>query len=170
MIEFLKVRNVKGPAWNFEENAGIDFYIPEKSDEVVNEIMDFNKAHNNDVIIEDNVIIVPPHQDVCIPAGIKSKFPKNVGLMANNKSGVSTKKKFIFGAELIDTSYQGEWHIHLINTSNKIQTLVFGTKCVQFVPVLLYTEGCTITDNADGFFTETTDRGDRGFGNGTGIN
>lgn len=168
MIEFLKVRNVKDPIWNFDENAGIDLFIPEKDDDVIKEIMEFNEKYHNNVAIKDNTIIVPAHQDVLIPAGIKSKFPKNVALMANNKSGVATKKKFIFGAQLIDTSYQGEWHIHLINTSNEPQTLEFGTKCVQFVPVLLYTEGCTITTYSDNFFTETTSRGEGGFGS-TGV-
>ena len=168
MIDFLKVRNVKDPIWNFNENAGIDLFIPEKDDDVVIEIMDFNDKYGNSVVIEGNIITVPAHQDILIPAGIKSKFPKNVALMANNKSGVATKKKFVFGAQLIDTSYQGEWHIHLINTSNKDQTLEFGTKCVQFVPVLLYTEGCTVTTDADGFFTEATDRGEGGFGS-TGV-
>lgn len=168
MIDFLKVRNVKDPIWNFNENAGIDLFIPEKDDDVVKEIMDFNDKYGNSVVIEGNIITVPAHQDILIPAGIKSKFPKNVALMANNKSGVATKKKFVFGAQLIDTSYQGEWHIHLINTSNKDQTLEFGTKCVQFVPVLLYTEGCTVTTDADGFFTEATDRGEGGFGS-TGV-
>lgn len=168
MIEFLKVRSVKDPVWNFNENAGIDLYLPTKTDEVVKEIMEFNDKHDNHVIIAGNIITVPAHEDILIPAGIKSKFPKNVALMANNKSGVATKKKFVFGAQLIDTSYQGEWHIHLINTSNKPQTLEFGTKCVQFVPILLYTEGCTVTTDEDGFFTETTDRGEGGFGS-TGI-
>ncbi len=168
MIEFLKVRNVKDPIWNFDENAGIDLFIPEKDDAVVTEIMEFNNKYGNNVTIDDNIIIVPAHEDILIPTGIKSKFPKNVALMANNKSGVATKKKFVFGAELIDSSYQGEWHIHLINTSNERQILEFGTKCVQFVPVLLYIEGCTVTTNADGFFTETTNRGKGGFGS-TGV-
>lgn len=165
MIEFLKVRNVKDPIWNFDENAGIDFYIPEKSAFTVEELAKFG----NNVIIEDNLIKILPHGDVKIPAGIKSKFPKNIGLLAVNKSGVATKNKLVVGACLIDTSYQGEWHIHLINTSDSVQYLEFGNKCVQFIPLTLYTEGCTVTVNAENFFTETTSRGDKGFGEGTGI-
>lgn len=168
MVDFLKIRNVKGPVWDFNENAGIDIYIPEKDDDVVREIMEFNDRYDNNITIDGNVITIPAHQDILIPAGIKSKFPKNVALMANNKSGIATKKKLIYGAQLIDSSYQGEWHIHLINTSNKDQTLEFGTKCVQFVPVEIYTEGCTVTTDADNFFTETTDRGEGGFGS-TGV-
>ena len=168
MIDFLKVRDVKDPIWNFDENAGIDIFIPEKSDEVVKEIMEFSNKYGNHITITDNTITIPAFKDILIPAGIKSKFPKNVALMANNKSGVATKKKLICGAQLIDTSYQGEWHIHLINTSNNAQTLEFGTKCVQFVPVLLYTDGCTVTSDEDNFFTETTARGEGGFGS-TGV-
>lgn len=166
MIEFLKTRNVKNPSWNFDENAGIDLYIPEKDSFTEDEL----KAFGEHVSIEGNLIKILPHCDIKIPAGIKSKFPKNVGLLAVNKSGVATKKKLIAGACLIDTSYQGEWHIHLINTSNEVQCLEFGTKCIQFMPLLLHTEGCSITTDSEGFFTETTDRGSRGFGEGTGIN
>lgn len=165
MIEFLKVRNVKDPIWNFNENAGIDLYIPEKDAFTEEELNKFGEH----VYIEGNLIKILPHCDVKIPAGIKSKFPKNVALLATNKSGVATKKKLVVGATLIDTSYQGEWHIHLINTSDEAQYLEFGTKCVQFMPLLLYVEGCTITNDENGFFTETTNRGNKGFGNGTGI-
>ncbi|MBQ8218444.1 MAG: hypothetical protein IJZ79_01505 [Bacilli bacterium] len=166
MINFLKVRNVKDPVWNFDENAGIDFYIPEKDSFTPNELKEFGEH----VYIEGNTIKILPHCDIKIPAGIKSKFPKNVGLLAVNKSGVATKKKLVTGACLIDTSYQGEWHLHLINTSDEDQYLEFGTKCVQFMPLILYTAGCTVTTDAENFFTETTSRGDRGFGEGTGIN
>lgn len=165
MIDFLKVRNVKDPSWNFSENAGIDLYIPEKESFTKEELDNFG----NNVVIEDNSIKILPFGDVKIPAGIKSKFPKNIGLLAVNKSGIATKKKLVIGACLIDSSYQGEWHIHLINTSNEIQTLEFGTKCVQFMPLVLDTSGCSVTTNKENFFTETTDRGSRGFGEGTGI-
>ena len=168
MIEFLKVRDVKDPIWNFDENAGIDLFIPEKSEEVVNEIMEFNAKNNNGITIEGNIITIPAHQDILIPAGIKSKFPKNVALMANNKSGIATKKKFTFGAQLIDTSYQGEWHIHLINNSDKAQTLEFGTKCIQFVPVMIYNDGCSVSTDAETFFTDKTSRGE-GWAGSTGV-
>lgn len=166
MIDFLKVRNVKDPIWNFNENAGIDFYIPEKDSFTSEELEKFGP----NVTINGNCIYIKPFSDVKIPAGIKSKFPKNVGLLAVNKSGVATNKKLVVGACLIDTSYQGEWHIHLINTSDVDQCLEFGTKCVQFMPLMLYTDGCTVTTDVENFFTETTNRGDRGFGEGTGIN
>ncbi len=162
MIHFLKIRNVKSPVWDFNENAGIDFYIPEKDSFTDDEL----KSLGN---IVDNKIEILPHSDVNIPSGIKSKFPKNIGLLAVNKSGIATKKRLSVGACLIDASYQGEWHLHLINTSDEPQYLEFGTKCVQFMPLVLDTSGCTVTTDENGFFTKTTSRGDKGFGNGTGI-
>ena len=164
MIQFLKVRDVKDPIRDVNENAGIDFFIPEKSDDVVKEIKDFNQ----NIIIEDNNIIIPPHQDILIPAGIKSKFDKNLALIAANKSGVSTKNKLIFGAQVIDASYQGEWHIHLINWSDSAQTISFGKKIIQFIPTVISNDEHTIDDliftTEDEFFTEKTNRGTDGFG------
>ena len=161
MIEFIKVREVKDPIRDPNENAGIDVFIPEKSDSVIAEIVDFNPS----ITFDGNTIIIPAHEDILIPAGIKSKFDKNLALMANNKSGVSTKNKLIFGAQLIDSSYQGEWHLHLINFSNKTQYLEFGKKALQFVPVVINTENHTIFNGTEEeFFTVKTDRGAGGFG------
>lgn len=167
MIEFIKTRIVKDPVWNPEENAGIDVYIPEINSFTSEELVSFG----NGVTIEPetNKINIAPHSDVKIPIGIKSKFPKNVALIANNKSGIATKKKLVFGASVIDSSYQGEWHIHLINTSNNPQTIEFGQKIVQFIPHYIYNEGLVVRDvPEDEFFTEKTERGAGGFGS-TGV-
>ena len=165
MLEFIKTRNVKDPVWNPVENAGIDFFIPEKDAFTDEDI----KGFGDDIVVDGNTITIPPHGDIKIPAGIKSKFPNNVALIANNKSGIATKKKLIFGASVIDASYQGEWHIHLINTSKKPQTIEFGQKIVQFIPHYIYNEGLVVRDvPEDEFFTEKTERGAGGFGS-TGV-
>lgn len=165
-IEFLKVRDVKDPVRNPDENAGIDFFIPNLSAKEVDEegtmIIDFSESVNGRIVI-------PPHGDTIIPSGIKSKFPKNLALIANNKSGIATKKKLIVGATVIDCSYQGEWHFHLINTSDKPQYLDFGQKVVQFVPFVIDTDAFTVsTGSEEEFFTEHTDRGS-GWAGSTGV-
>lgn len=164
MISFLKVRDVKSPERNESENAGIDFYIPEKSSFTSEEIAKFG----DHVYIDGNSIKILPHCDIVIPAGIKSKFPNNLALIANNKSGISTKKKLIFGASVIDCSYQGEWHFHLINTSDDDQYIEFGQKIIQFIPHYISTDPINVTEDVENFFTETTNRGEGGFGS-TGI-
>lgn len=161
MIEFLKVRNVKDPIRDVNENAGIDFFIPEKSEELDAEI----KAFNGRIGIHDSYLTIPPQEDILIPAGIMSKFDKNIALIANNKSGVSTKNKLIFGASVIDSSYQGEWHLHLINWSNKEQRIEYGKKIIQFIPtVISLDEHKMFNGTAEEFFTVKTNRGPDGFG------
>lgn len=165
MIEFIKTRNVKDPVRNAAENAGIDVFIPERDSFTEEEASNFGPG----VVISGNKIIVRPFCDIVIPAGIKSKFPNNIALVANNKSGIATKKKLIKGAQVIDSSYQGEWHIHLINTSDKSQTLEFGQKIVQFVPYLIDASDIVVSNQSEEeFFTEKTDRGASGFGS-TGV-
>lgn len=167
MIEFIKTRNVKDPVWNPVENAGIDVFIPEKDAYTDEDIK--NMSNGGAVVIDGNSITILPHCDIKIPAGIKSKFPNNVALIANNKSGIATKKKLVFGAAVIDSAYQGEWHIHLINTSNNPQTIEFGQKIVQFIPHYIYNEGLVVRDVPENeFFTEKTERGAGGFGS-TGV-
>ena len=164
MMQFLKVRDVKDPIRDVNENAGIDFFIPEKSDSMIAEIVGFNP----NITFSGNTIIIPPHEDILISAGIKSKFDKNLALIANNKSGIATKKKLIFGASVIDSSYQGEWHFHLINWSKQEQRIEFGQKIIQFIPTVISNEKHTIDDliftTEDEFFTEKTNRGADGFG------
>ena len=165
MLEFIKVREVKDPIRNVEENAGIDFFIPEKDDDVIKEIVDFN----GNITFSGNDILIPAHEDILIPTGIKSKFDKNLALNACNKSGIATKKKLIVGAQLVDSGYQGELHIHLINTSKYTQIISFGQKIVQFVPQIISTEEHIVRNSSEeDFFTVKTERGAGGFGS-TGV-
>ena len=178
-MQFIKTRNVKSPVRDVKENAGIDFYIPENCEEFRQAICAKNDslrilvetaAHPTaKEYIKDNlsymeyfsgVIHIAPHRAIIIPTGIKSKFGPELALIANNKSGIATKKQLIFGASVIDCSYQGEWHINLINTSNEYQTLECGTKAVQFIPHLISTDPVEIVDaTEEEFFTEKTSRG-----------
>lgn len=185
-MQFIKTRDVKSPERNAAENAGIDFYIPENSTEFRAALRDKNskpddEASRHFTVVEagdaaavakarvrkssyvdsDGKIYIAPHKDVIIPSGIKSKFGPNLALIANNKSGIATKKKLIFGASVIDASYQGEWHLHLINTSDEYQFVECGKKVIQFIPHLISVEDVEILDVPESeFFTEKTSRGE----------
>lgn len=162
MLEFIKVRNVKSPERNAQENAGIDFYIPEKDSFTDDELSKFGK----DVYIDGECITILPHGDILIPSGVKSKFENNVALVASNKSGVATKKKLVFGAAVIDSSYRGELHFHLINTSDEPQTIKFSQKIIQFLPYYISTDPVIISNESEEeFFSNTkSSRGAGGFG------
>lgn len=182
-MQFIKTRNVKNPVRVVEENAGIDLYIPENELSFRTDLLSKNPklviANNgfaaffsrlfHKTYFRKGVIHVAPHKDIIIPSGIKSKFDKNLALIANNKSGIATKKKFVFGASVIDTSYQGEWHLHMINTSNKYQILECGQKAIQFIPHLISTEEVEILNIPENeFYTEKTSRG-AGWQGSTGV-
>ena len=183
-MEIIKTRAVKTPERNARENAGIDFFIPDNTPEFINDFLAKNPgvvgadaASSNDIedttlayiriakksilYKETGVIEIGPHKDVIIPSGIRSKFGPNLALIANNKSGIATKKKLIFGASVIDCSYQGEWHLHLINTSDEYQTIKCGDKIIQFIPTWISTEGIELKDETpEEFYTTRTSRGE----------
>lgn len=160
MIQFLKIRDVKSPVRDVNENAGIDIFIPEKSAFTDKELEGMN--------IEDDQIIILPGEGVIIPLGIKSKFDKDVALLAVNKSGIASKKHLVVGACLVDSSYQGELLLHLQNVGNREQKIGFGSKIIQFVPIKISTEVHTVTTDDNHFYEKETKRGNGGFGS-TGI-
>ena len=181
-MQFIKTRDVKDPVRNPEENAGIDFFIPEYCFTFKRDLLAknpkfiatnkpfFAKLFRKSFIhTRTGVIYIAPHDDVIIPSGIRSKFSKDLALIANNKSGIATKKKLIFGASVIDTSYQGEWHCHMISCSKRYQQLRCGDKVVQFIPHVISTEQIEVLDmSVDEFFTEKTSRGE-GWQGSTGL-
>ena len=106
-----KLRNVKTPNRGTVASAGIDFYVPE----------DFE------------TVSLKPGESVLIPSGIKVQVPRGYALIAFNKSGVAVKQGLSVGACVVDEDYEGEIHLHMINTSDKEQVVVTGQKLVQFV-------------------------------------
>jgi dUTP pyrophosphatase len=106
-----KLRNVKTPSRGTSVSAGIDFYVPE----------DFE------------TVVLKPGQSVLIPSGIKAQVPRGYALIAFNKSGVATKQGLQVGACVVDEDYRLEIHLHVINISDKDQTVATGQKLIQFV-------------------------------------
>ena len=164
MVEFLKIREVKDPQRD-KGNAGIDVFVPELT---VGYIKDFT-LKNPDIYvnIEEGYFSIGPGQSALIPLGLKTKFEENIALEAANKSGVATKKKLFVGASVVDSSYQGEIHGHVVNVGNDVQKVKFGEKIVQFIPRLIDTtehkvhSGITEEEFFNGI---TTARGQGGFG------
>jgi len=134
-----KIKNVKTPNRGTQVSAGIDFYVPE----------DFETIQLN------------PGQSVLIPSGIKAQVPRGYALIAFNKSGVSVKQGLSVGACVVDEDYEGEIHLHMINTSDKEQVVATGQKLVQFVlvPVSYFD-----VEEVNELPNRNTERGSGGFG------
>jgi dUTP pyrophosphatase len=105
-------------------------------------------------------IIVPKHGDVLIPLDIRFEIPYGWDLSVYNKSGISTKKKLIKGAELIDSDYRGTVHIHFFNMSDTDVEINKGDKIAQLVMREVWMGELNKVDNID----INTERGAGGFG------
>lgn len=158
IIRFSKVRDVKSPERGTFFSAGIDFFVPN----------DFKPT------------FVTSGRDILIPSGIKMDVPKGYMLMAADKSGVVTSKAaaenagrkpkpnafrspVILGAKIVDEDYQGEIHIHLINTGIDSICITAGMKIAQFILVPV-SYALPIEVPEDELFDETSTRGAGGFG------
>ena len=141
------VRDVKPPARGTEGSAGIDFFVP------------------NDY--PQSLCVLAPGDRCFIPSGVKANVPPGYALIAFNKSGVALKKQLFVGACVVDSDYQGEIHLHLVNTSNRSVEIQPGEKILQFCLVPVDHGLVEIVDEQD-LFSEKTTRGTGGFGS-TGI-
>ena len=173
MISFLKTKQykVKSPKFNIGNDAGIDFFIPEYSNEFNEAFLQKNPDKEISFeVLKDGTrkyyIDLKPHEDVNIPSGIYSKFAPNIALVALNKSGIATGKKLIFGAQVIDHSYQGIIHIHLINTSDSVRRLYLDEKAIQFVPIVIDISGVDVVEGVDpeNWYEKVSERGTGAFG------
>ncbi len=146
-MKLAKIRNVKTPTRGTVGSAGIDFYVPDD--------------------YPSSLCTIEPGDRYFIPSGIKANVPEGFALIAMNKSGVSMKKGLMVGACVVDSDYQGEIHLHLINASNKSVTIEPGDKLTQFLLVPVSHCAVELVD-VDELFTEETMRGSGGFGS-TGV-
>jgi dUTP pyrophosphatase len=139
-LYYSKVRNVKSPSRGTPGSAGIDFFVP-----------------------EDLYFDISPSKSSLIPTGIKVNIPDGFALIAFNKSGVALKKGLIVGACVIDSDYQGEIHMHVINTTSEHVHIESGEKLVQFLLIpVSHTDPQEV--NLDKLYERSTVRGSGGFG------
>ena len=146
-MKISKTRDVKTPTRGTCGSAGIDFYIPN----------DFPHIES----------ILDPGQSCFIPSGIKANVPAGYALIAMNKSGVALKKSLLVGACVVDSDYQGEIHLHLVNVGQMSTKLNRGEKLVQFL--LVPVSHCNIEEvSIENLYSEISERGIGGFGS-TGV-
>lgn len=158
-FKFIRVRDVHVPTRANQGDAGIDFYVP--NDLTVNDIIECNK--NTPIINFDmagigrvsispgkvcgfindkdelNCIVIGPHATCVIPSGIHGILePEASMLQANDKSGVSSKKKLKVTASIIDSPYTGEIHHVVFNTTSDPVRIGLGEKLVQYIHIPIY--------------------------------
>ena len=159
-FKFVRVRDVHVPTRANQGDAGIDFYVP--NDLTVDDLIKCNTntyisicsiyANNIKVPSSNEVyclinkvtndlyrILIGPHATCVIPSGICGILePEASMLQANDKSGVSSKKKLKVTASIIDSPYTGEIHHVVFNTSNEPVIIDLGEKLVQYIHIPIY--------------------------------
>ena len=162
-IKFLKTRDVKSPSRANAFDAGIDFYVPEFTPEFLKDLGD----KNPNIHIAPDYAVLTSGQRILIPSGIHCQMAApGRALIAANKSGVSTKKGLVFGAQVVDFEYQGEIHLSVINTSKDVVLIEPGMKILQFIEMPIFNSEIQIdeTKTLVEFYDEETSRGAGGFG------
>ena len=156
-FKFVRVRDVHVPTRANQGDAGMDFYVP--NDLTVDDLIKCNtntyvgscsitdhiKVPYNEVYClineADNLfcILIGPHATCVIPSGICGILePEASMLQANDKSGVSSKKKLKVTASIIDSPYTGEIHHVVFNTTNEPVIIDLGDKLVQYIHIPIY--------------------------------
>lgn len=174
-MKYTKVRNVKDPQRANPGDAGIDFFIPIIGDQFLLALSDKNQNNRWHVMWDktgydmgernfERVIVIPPHEKILIPSGIHVNLKLGTCMKAMNKSGVATKMGLCKMAELIDSSYQGEVHISMVNTSNDIVILRSNMKIIQFIIQKHEDDEPDFIQDLEGLYEEVSQRGEGGFG------
>jgi len=163
-MKYTKIRNVKSPTRANATDAGIDFFVPEWSEEFKNSVIEKNVSNGIGFDITLQTIIVPPQHGVLIPAGVKVKVPEGFALIAFNKSGIATKQQLLAGACVVDEDYRGEVHINVINTGKRTINIAAGSKLMQFLLIEVNNEMPEEISNEEYSMFENTSRGAGGFG------
>ena len=157
-FKFARVRDVHVPTRANQGDAGIDFYVP--NDLTVDDLIkcntntyigNWNITDNNIQVPSNEVyglinesddlcrILIGPHATCVIPSGICGILePEASMLQANDKSGVSSKKKLKVTASIIDSPYTGEIHHVVFNTTNEVVEINLGEKLVQYIHIPIY--------------------------------
>lgn len=130
-------------------------------DAVIPQRAHFGDAGMDVYSIED--INIEPRSDVLTGLGLACEFESDYTLLVFNKSGRATKLKLDKGAEVIDSTYRGEIHVHLFNHSDNPVFIPKGEKIAQFILMPIWNGEPEEVQSLD-----ETDRGTGGFGS-TGV-
>ena len=174
VIKIVKTRDVKTPNRAHSTDAGLDFFVPEDLTKADMDAVFEKTGHTLSYKTGENGFVtemtVEWGQSACIPSGIKAKFPDGYCMEFHNKSGVGMKKGLIAGAQTIDSSYQGVWHIDVHNTSRNPAVIKAGDKIAQFVMYPIECPNVEIVESEDELFGGVvSERGSGAFGS-TGVN
>ena len=168
-MKYSKIRDVKTLSRGTSRSAGIDFYVPTRTDEYLGILYGLNK---DTLIGRESSFLIKPHSHALIPSGIMINvascanycYTKHSGLalIAHNKSSIGIKQLDV-AATVIDEDYQGEIHLSITNTSEQYIEILYGQKLVQFVLIPILLEQFDEVERSE-LFNSESERLSGGFG------
>jgi dUTP pyrophosphatase len=97
-----------------------------------------DKAHDDDLgfdLYTSEPVTMLPHSITKIPTGIAVQFPKGVGGIFKERSGLSLKTGLEIRAGVIDPQYTGELIVIMYNPTDTHHSFPIGAKIAQMVLV-----------------------------------
>lgn len=176
-IYFKKVREVKSPQRAHVHDAGVDFYMPKLTPDLV-ELIQKKNPHNSGLIcypIEDAhlsdeekrfFLRLRPGSRALIPSGIHVAILEDESaFIAFNKSGLAANKGIVVTAQVVDKDYTGEMHLGIHNCSDSYVEFYPDDKVAQFIHVpIILSDMKEVDEETYAMLTEASDRKDGGFG------
>lgn len=157
--------NAITPKYAHPGDSGMDLFIPNDYFKI-EKIMDF-------ITVEDGTYTLKPLERVMIKTGLKVSFSDKYELQVRSKSGRAIKEGLVVINQpgTIESTYQGELCIGLINLSNKDIILENGKPIAQMVlvPVVNTLNSDVEIQGYEGlsdedFYGEVSERGSGGIG------
>lgn len=138
MLKISKLHeNIITPTRGTEGSAGLDIYAPCN-------------------------FYIGANRDIMVGTGLKVAIPKGYMLQIMNRSSVA-RRRVVVGACVIDSDYQGQVIVHLINLNPYPESFSIGERIAQMVLTPVGLEEPFVVDEKD-LFSENTKRGEGGFG------
>ena len=122
------------------------------------------KAHPSDLgwdLICSEDMLIPSWDRRLVRTGIAIEFPRNVGGILKDRSGIASKQGLFVKAGVIDPNYRGEILVLLWNSTRQPIAISVGAKICQMLlmPSFQLTGEIEWVEDLD-----DTDRGEKGFG------
>ena len=166
-IKFAKIRDVHDPTRGTGKSAGIDFYIPQFTDDYLKVFNNYNTNSQSMAMwnTANNAILVRPNGQVRIPLGFIVDFSgqEDSMLMFTDKSGVSWEQRLTVVGGIVDCDFQGEIMLQMANYSAYPVSLFPGMKIVQAIRVPIFYDKIEMVGKNE-IHQVPTERGTGGFG------
>ena len=126
--------DVTEPVRGSEDAAGIDISCPKYTEQFHEDFLAKNSPESPDAAYLDLLsgeVVFPAFGYAVIPTGIRMKCNHGEYYEVANRGSVAAKYGLVYGAHIIDSDYQGEVFINLINTRNSEMRIKFGERVAQ---------------------------------------